>query len=78
MIPLWKKAKKDVTDKDLNEFYKNRFNDYEDPMLAMNIKVEGTLEYNALVYIPARAPYNLYSQNYEKGLALYAKGIFIE
>lgn len=78
MIPLWKKAKKDVTDKDLNEFYKNRFNDYEDPMLAMNIKVEGTLEYNALVYIPARAPYNLYSQNYEKGFALYAKGIFIE
>ena len=78
MIPLWKKAKKDVTDKDLNEFYKNRFNDYEDPMLAMNIKVEGTLEYNALVYIPARAPYNLYSQNYEKGLSLYAKGIFIE
>lgn len=78
MIPLWKKAKKDVTDKDLNEFYKNRFNDYEDPMLAMNIKVEGTLEYNALVYIPARAPYNLYSQNYEKGLALYAKGVFIE
>ncbi len=78
MVPLWKKQKKDVTDEELNEFYKSRFNDYEDPLLAMNIKAEGTLEYSALVYIPKHVPYNLYAQDYEKGLALYAKGIFIE
>lgn len=78
MIPLWKKNKKDVTDNDLAEFYKTRFNDYEDPLLSMNIKAEGMLEYNALIYIPSHAPYNLYAQDYEKGLALYAKGIFIE
>ncbi len=78
MIPLWKKNKKDVTDNDLAEFYKTRFNDYEDPLLSLNIKAEGMLEYNALIYIPSHAPYNLYAQDYEKGLALYAKGIFIE
>ena len=78
MVPLWKKPKKDVTDKDLAEFYKTRFNDYEEPLLSMNIKAEGMLEYNALVFIPSHAPYNLYAQDYEKGLALYAKGIFIE
>ena len=77
-IPLWKKSKKDVTDKDLNEFYKNRFGDYEDPLIALNIKAEGILTYDALVFIPSHAPYNLYANNYEKGLALYAKGIFIE
>lgn len=78
MVPLWKKQKKDVTEEELNEFYKNRFNDYEDPLLSMNIKAEGTLEYSALVYIPKHVPYNLYAQDYEKGMALYAKGIFIE
>lgn len=78
MVPLWKKQKKDVTEEELNEFYKTRFNDYEDPLLSMNIKAEGTLEYSALVYIPKHVPYNLYAQDYEKGMALYAKGIFIE
>lgn len=78
MVPLWKKPKKDVTENDLNEFYKSRFHDYEDPLISLNIKAEGTLEYSALVFIPKHAPYNLYAQDYEKGLALYAKGIFIE
>lgn len=78
MVPIWKKAKADVTDKDLNEFYKNRFNDYEDPLISLNLKAEGLLTYDALVFIPSHAPYNLYSENYEKGLALYAKGIFIK
>ena len=78
MIPIWKKAKKDVTDEDLNNFYKSRFNDYEDPLISLFIKAEGAIEYNSLVFIPSHVPYNLYSANYEKGLALYAKGIFIE
>lgn len=77
MVPLWKKNKKDVTEEELNSFYRARFNDYEDPLLSINIKAEGTLEYNSLVFIPSHAPYDLYSQDYEKGLALYAKGIFI-
>ncbi|MFA6861608.1 MAG: molecular chaperone HtpG [Bacilli bacterium] len=78
MVPLWKKAKSEVTDKDLNDFYKNRFDDYEEPLLSMNIKAEGVISYDALIFIPSHAPYNLYSENYEKGLALFAKGIFIK
>ena len=78
MIPLWKKPKAQVDEKALNEFYKNHFDDYEDPLVSLYIKVEGTLCYNALVFIPAHAPYNLYSENYEKGLTLYSKGIFIQ
>lgn len=78
MTPIWKKAKKDVTDEELASFYKSRFNDYEDPLFSLFVKAEGTLSYDALLFVPKHAPYNLYSQNYEKGLALYAKGIFIE
>jgi molecular chaperone HtpG len=78
MVPLWKKPKSEVTDKDLAEFYKSKYSDYDDPLLSMYIKAEGTLEYDALVFIPSHAPYNLYSENYEKGLTLYAKGIFIQ
>ncbi len=77
MIPLWKKNKKDVTEEELDSFYESRFNDYEKPLLSISIHAEGTFEYDSLVYIPSHAPYDLYSQDYEKGLALYAKGIFI-
>lgn len=78
MIPLWKKNKKDVTDEDLNKFYKDNFMDYEDPLLALNLNVEGMVSFNSLVFIPSHVPYDLYSQNYEKGLKLYIKGIFIK
>lgn len=78
MIPLWKKNKKDVTDEDLNKFYKDNFMDYEDPLLALNLNVEGMVNFNSLVFIPSHVPYDLYSQNYEKGLKLYIKGIFIK
>ncbi len=77
MIPLWKKNKNEVTKEDLNEFYKNKFNDYNDPLVATFINVEGMISYNALVFIPSRAPYDLYSEKYEKGLQLYTKGVFI-
>ncbi len=77
MIPLWKKNKKDVTDEELDSFYETRFGDYEKPLLSLGIHTEGTFEYDSLVYIPSHAPYDLYSQDYEKGLALYAKGVFI-
>ena len=78
MIPLWKKNKKDVTEEDLNKFYKDNFSDYEDPLLSLNLNLEGIVSFNSLVFIPSHAPYDLYSQNYEKGLKLYIKGIFIK
>lgn len=77
MTPIWKKNKKDLTDEELNEFYKQKYYDYQDPLLNLLIKVEGNLEYTALIYIPKKAPYNLYSEKYEKGLQLYTKGVFI-
>ena len=78
MIPLWKKNKKDVTEDELNKFYKANFMDFDDPLLSLNLNVEGLVSFNSLVFIPSHIPYDLYSQNYEKGLKLYIKGIFIK
>lgn len=78
MIPLWKKNKSEVSEDDLKAFYKSKFNDYEDPLLSLFVKVDGVVSYSALLFIPSHAPYNLYSENYEKGLQLYAKNIFIK
>ncbi len=77
MVPIWKKSKNEVSEKDLNEFYKQKFADYNDPMLSMFVNAEGMLTYNALLFIPKKAPYDLYTENYEKGLKLYTKGVFI-
>lgn len=76
-LPIWKKKKNEVTDEELNEFYKNKYYDYQDPLTNVFINVEGALNYTALIFIPKKAPYNLYSENYEKGLQLYTKGVFI-
>lgn len=76
-LPIWKKKKNDVTDEELNEFYKNKYYDYQDPLTNIFVNVEGALNYTALIFIPKKAPYNLYSENYEKGLQLYSKGVFI-
>ena len=78
MIPLWKKNKSEVTDEDLNSFYKANFNDFDDPLLSINLNVEGMVSFNSLIFVPSHVPYDLYSQNYEKGLKLYIKGIFIK
>ncbi len=78
MVPLWKKSPREVTKEQLEEFYKNKFDDSEAPLLSLHLNVEGMLCYNALAFIPAHPPYNLYSENYEKGLALYSKSIFIQ
>ena len=77
MTPIWKKPKNEVNEEELNEFYKQKYYDYEDPLLNIQLKVEGAMEYTALLYIPKKAPYNLYSEKYEKGLQLYSKGVFI-
>ena len=77
MVPIWKKNKSEVSEEELNEFYKTKFSDYEDPIINVFTSVEGNLTYNALCYIPSHTPYDLYSDTYEKGLQLYTKGVFI-
>ncbi len=78
MTPLWKRNKKDVTDEELNKFYKDKFMDYEDPLISLFVKVDGNITYDAMLFIPSHAPMNLYSDNFEKGLQLYSKGVFIK
>lgn len=77
MIPIWKKAKSELKDEDYNQFYKEKFYDYTDPLLHIHSKTEGTATYSALLYIPEKAPYDYYSKNYEKGLQLYSSGVMI-
>lgn len=77
MVPLWRKPKSEVTDEAMGDFYTSKFNDYEKPLKSFYVSVEGLLSYNALLFIPARAPYNMYDENYERGLKLYTKGVFI-
>mgnify|MGYP003288432675 CR=1 FL=1 len=76
-LPIWKKKKNEVSDEELNEFYKTKYYDYQDPLTSIFINIEGALNYTALVFIPKKAPYDLYSEKYEKGLQLYSKGVFI-
>ncbi len=77
MIPLWKKNKKDVTDEEYGEFYKNTFYDYEAPAKVISTSSEGMVSYNALLFIPSHAPFDFYSKEYKKGLALYTSGVMI-
>ena len=70
-------SKKDVTDEEYNNFYKEKFFDFEDPLAVIHANVEGAVTYKALLYIPAKAPYDFYTKDYEKGLALYASGVLI-
>ncbi len=75
--PIWKKDKKDVTDEEINSFYKSKFSDWQDPLVTIWSSVEGNVTYKSLLFIPAKAPYDLYNSNYEKGLQLYTKGVFV-
>ena len=77
MVPIWKRSKSDVTQEEYNEFYKSDFHDYSDPMRTMTVHAEGALTYDALMFIPSRAPYDLYSKDYKKGLALYSSNVLI-
>ena len=78
MIPLWKKAKKDISEDDYNSFYKNQFNEFEEPLKVIHSSVEGLLTYTTLLFIPKKPEYNFYSESFEKGIQLYSKGVFIE
>lgn len=77
MVPLWKKLKAEVTDENLKEFYKNEFHDFSDPIKGIYAKIEGTVTYDTLLYIPSRAPYDYYSKDYKKGVKLYCNGVMI-
>ena len=76
-VPVWLKAKKDVTDEEYDGFYKDKFFDYEKPLAHIPISVEGAVTYKALLYIPAKAPYDFYTKDYKKGLQLYSSGVMI-
>ena len=76
-IPLWKKDKKKIEKEEYNNFYKDTFYDYDDPIKTIHYNIEGNVNYTALLYIPSHAPYNYYTKEYEKGLKLYTNGVLI-
>lgn len=77
MIPLWKKDKKDISKEDYSNFYSDNFHDYSEPLKEIHYKVEGSATYNALLYIPKKAPRDYYGRDFEKGLQLYSSGVLI-
>ncbi|MBQ7163936.1 MAG: molecular chaperone HtpG, partial [Clostridia bacterium] len=77
MVPLWKKNKAEIKDEEYNEFYKNLFYDGEDPLKVIHYSTEGVVDYRALLFVPARAPFDYYTKNFEKGLKLYTNGVLI-
>jgi len=77
MIPIWKRNKSEVSDEEYNEFYKNKFNDYTDPLRIIRTSVEGNVSFEALLFIPSHTPYDYYTKEFEKGLQLYSKNVFI-
>ena len=77
MVPIWKKNKKDVKDEDYNNFYKDRYYDYDNPIHIIKSKVEGLVSYDALMFIPSHASMDYYTKEYEKGLELFSKGVLI-
>ncbi len=77
MIPIWKRKKSEVTDEEYHEFYKTDFHDFEDPLRTVSLHAEGTLTYDALMFIPSHAPFDMWSKDYKRGLALYSSGVLI-
>lgn len=77
MMPIWKKRSSDVEQSDYNEFYKSTFHDWDNPARTISFHAEGSLEYDALLFIPGRAPFDLYSKDYQKGLSLYSSNVMI-
>ncbi|MFI3284126.1 MAG: molecular chaperone HtpG [Erysipelotrichaceae bacterium] len=77
MVPLWKRNKKDISDDEYNEFYMAKFNDWSNPLKTIHYDVEGNISYKGLLFIPSKTPFNFYSNDFETGLKLYSKGVFI-
>lgn len=77
MVPIWKRRKSEVAQEEYSEFYKSDFHDFVDPLRTVSVHAEGALSYDALLFIPGRAPFDLYNRDYEKGLALYSSNVLI-
>jgi len=77
MIPIWRRSKSDLNDDDYNQFYKDKFTDWENPAKVIHMQVEGNISFQSLLFIPGKAPFNFYSNEFEKGLQLYSRGVFI-
>jgi len=77
MVPLWQRSKKDITEEEYSGFYKDKFFDFEDPLTTIHFSVEGAVTYKAMLFVPARTPYNYYTKEYKKGLQLYSSGVLI-
>ncbi len=77
MVPLWQRRKSDVTQEEYNTFYKDKFMDWQDPLCVIHTSAEGAVTYKAMLYIPAQAPYDFYTRDYQKGLQLYSSGVLI-
>ena len=77
MVPIWRRNKNEITEDEYNDFYQEKFYDFTKPVKVIHTNVEGVVSYNALLYIPAKTPYNYYTKEYEKGLQLYSSGVLI-
>ena len=77
MVPIWKKSKSDLTDEDYNSYYREKFYDYNEPVCHIHTRVEGQITYDALMYVPSKAPYDYMSKDFKRGLALYTNGVMI-
>ena len=77
MIPLWQRAKKDVTEEEYHNFYQDKFFDYNKPLRVIHTSAEGSVTFKALLYIPAKAPYDFYTKDFKRGLQLYSSGVMI-
>ena len=77
MIPIWKKNKSEVSDEDYNNFYQEKFGDYQKPLKVIRTSVEGDVSYTALLYIPSHIPYDYYTKDFKRGLQLYSNGVLI-
>ncbi|MEG1559089.1 MAG: molecular chaperone HtpG [Bacilli bacterium] len=78
MTPIWKKDKKDIKKDEINSFYKDKYYDYEDPIITIKYNAEGLASFNSLMFVPSHAPFDLYTKEYKKGLSLYTSGVLIE
>lgn len=77
MVPIWRKNKNEITKEEYHQFYKDKFHDFDDPVRVIHTSTEGVSTYNALLFIPAKAPYDYYTKEFEKGLQLYSNGVMI-
>ncbi len=77
MVPIWKRSKSEVGEDECKAFYKQKFGDGQDPLYTVRVSAEGVVSYQAMLFVPARAPYDFYSREFQKGVALYANGVLI-